>query len=284
MREISTTFEQNMDNIPTNLILCWRLKRKDGVIFCFTEATQDIRVRDEIYLFSSGLRSSAIEENCNISVDNFDVEGILQSDVISEKDILNGLYDKAVIEVFLVNVDYSLNIDENQKDVIFLKRGYIGAIRLLGENKFVAEVNGFLQLADQHITQRYSLNCRANFCDKKCGLNVNDFVFDGEITKILDKKTFQDVKNDKKDGYFDYGIIILEDDKGQKFEQNIKFYINKTFELTIPAKVELRVGMRYKATAGCDKSIQMCIERFKNVVNFRGEPYIPGMGRVYKKV
>ena len=283
MREISQAFKQNLQNVPTNLILCWKLERKDNEALYFTEATQDIMIDDKIYLSSSGIRSSSIEENCNISIDNFDVEGILDNEIIAQNDILDGLYDKAIIEVFLVDADYSLNVKENQKNVIFLKRGYVGAIKLIGENKFVAEVNGFLQIADQHITQRYSLNCRANFCDKKCGLNIDNFMFDGEITKIIDKKTFQDSTNDKSDGYFDYGVIIFIDENGRKIEQNIKFYINKSFELTLPSKIELKIGIKYKATAGCDKSAKMCIERYVNIVNFRGEPYIPGIEKVYRK-
>ena len=281
MREI--TFQENLSQSPTNLVLCWKVTRRDDKSFYFTEATQDIMIENLIYTSSTGLRSSAIEENCNISVDNFDVEGILESDYITQRDILSGLYDKASIEVFLVDVNYSLHTNQNQQNIIFLKRGYIGAIKLIGENKFIAEVNGFLQIAEQHITKRYSLNCRANFCDKKCGLSIWDFSFSGYITKIIDRKTFQDSDNNKKDGYFDYGILILLDENQNFVQQNIKFYINKTFELATPSKIDLEVGMYYTAVAGCDKSAKMCIERFKNIVNFRGEPYIPGMEKVYKK-
>ena len=128
MREISQAFKQNLQNVPTNLILCWKLERKDNEALYFTEATQDIMIDDKIYLSSSGIRSSSIEENCNISIDNFDVEGILDNEIIAQNDILDGLYDKAIIEVFLVDADYSLNVKENQKNVIFLKRGYVGAI------------------------------------------------------------------------------------------------------------------------------------------------------------
>ena len=281
MREID--FQEQLSETPATLVLCWKLTRRDEMSFYFTEATQDILIEDVIYTSSTGLRSSAIEENCNISIDNFDVEGILDSIYITQKDILNGLYDKASIEVFLVDVDYSLNFNQSQKDIIFLKRGYIGAIKLIGENKFIAEVNGFLQIAEQHITQRYSLNCRASFCDKKCGLNISDFIFSGYITKSIDKKTFQDSDNEQENGYFDYGILFLFDENQNIIQQDIKFYINKTFELAMPSKIDLELGMYYAAVAGCDKSAKMCIERFKNAVNFRGEPYIPGMEKVYRK-
>jgi uncharacterized phage protein (TIGR02218 family) len=35
-------------------------------------------------------------------------------------------------------------------------------------------------------------------------------------------------------------------------------------------------GDTFKMTAGCDRSVAMCSLRFGNIINFRGEPSIPG--------
>ena len=32
--------------------------------------------------------------------------------------------------------------------------------------------------------------------------------------------------------------------------------------------------------AGCDKSLATCRDRFDNLVNFRGEPYVPGLDKM----
>ncbi len=279
MRDISSATQEKINNVPTNLALCWKITRKDGVVFAFTEATQDIAIHGMHYISSSGVRGTAIQENCNFSVDNFDIEGILDNDLIKSDEILQGLYDKALIEVYLVNVDYSKYA---QQDIIFLKRGYIGNIKLIGDNKFIAEINGLLQIAEQHVTNRYSLNCRANFCDKRCGLDFNQFAYAGQITKAIDNKTFQDENSQKPNGYFDYGIVLFEHN-GLIIENNVKFYINNTFELTMPSKFQLEIGINYYAIAGCDKSAKTCAEKFQNIVNFRGEPHIPGMEKIYKK-
>jgi len=279
MRDISNALKEKIQDIPTNLLLCWKITRKDGIVLAFTEATNDIEINGTKYISSSGVRGSAVQESCNISIDNFDIEGILDNELIKSEDILAGLYDKAIIEVHLVDMDYS---QSTQKNVIFLKRGYLGNIRLIGDNKFIAEINGLLQTAEQHVTNRYSLTCRANFCDKRCGLDFNQFIHTGQITKILDKKTFQDGNNAQPNGYFDYGIALFERENGI-IEHNIKFYIDHTFELTLPAKIELKVGDNYYAIAGCDKSAKTCATKFQNIVNFRGEPHIPGMEKIYKK-
>jgi hypothetical protein len=33
---------------------------------------------------------------------------------------------------------------------------------------------------------------------------------------------------------------------------------------------------RWWSAAGCDKRLDTCIDRFANLLNFRGEPYVPG--------
>ena len=37
------------------------------------------------------------------------------------------------------------------------------------------------------------------------------------------------------------------------------------------------VGARVELIEGCDKSLATCAARFANALNFRGEPYLPGM-------
>jgi uncharacterized phage protein (TIGR02218 family) len=37
------------------------------------------------------------------------------------------------------------------------------------------------------------------------------------------------------------------------------------------------VGDRAEVIEGCDKTIATCAARFANAVNFRGEPYLPGI-------
>jgi uncharacterized phage protein (TIGR02218 family) len=41
-----------------------------------------------------------------------------------------------------------------------------------------------------------------------------------------------------------------------------------------------RIGDTFNAIAGCDKTIGNCAGKFGNAVNFRGEPYVPGMDKM----
>jgi uncharacterized phage protein (TIGR02218 family) len=42
----------------------------------------------------------------------------------------------------------------------------------------------------------------------------------------------------------------------------------------------IETGDRFTIVAGCDKSSKTCIEKFNNIINFRGEPDVPGTDKI----
>ncbi len=50
--------------------------------------------------------------------------------------------------------------------------------------------------------------------------------------------------------------------------------------LALPLPYPMLTGDAYSLTKGCDKTIATCFSRFNNVVNFRGEPLVPGLDRM----
>ena len=47
--------------------------------------------------------------------------------------------------------------------------------------------------------------------------------------------------------------------------------------LAEPPAFAVAAGTRALLVEGCDKQMATCSARFANAVNFRGEPYLPGM-------
>ncbi len=48
----------------------------------------------------------------------------------------------------------------------------------------------------------------------------------------------------------------------------------------MPMPNSITAGDTFNAIAGCDKTFDACVSKFNNAVNFRGEPYVPGMDRL----
>ena len=82
------------------------------------------------------------------------------------------------------------------------------------------------------------------------------------------------------DGWFTGGKVtwLTGDNAGAIME--IKFHVNNgaevSFDLWETMPFDIVVGDTFDVTAGCDKSLATCRDRFNNVPNFRGFPYIPG--------
>lgn len=62
------------------------------------------------------------------------------------------------------------------------------------------------------------------------------------------------------------------------------------FELYLELPNNIEVGDVYNATAGCNKiagviadSVGHCIDKFDQILNFKGDPFLPGMGRVLRR-
>ena len=67
---------------------------------------------------------------------------------------------------------------------------------------------------------------------------------------------------------------------GQKME--VKKYTIGAIELFQPMPYTISIGDTYTVTAGCDKQLSTCRDRFANVANFRGEPHLPGNDALMK--
>ena len=137
MREISKETKDKLSEEVTNFVLCWRILRLDGREFCFTETNQTIIVNWKEYSALNGFNSSAIQEDCNFGIDNLEIDGILNSDAIKAEDILAGLFDNSLVEVFMVDLSEK---DKNNQyfRTIFLNLCRIGGIKLIGDGKYIA--------------------------------------------------------------------------------------------------------------------------------------------------
>lgn len=84
-------------------------------------------------------------------------------------------------------------------------------------------------------------------------------------------------------GYFDDGIMEITGPTASLnlgFRREIKSYVPGQFTLQLPFPYPVEVDDIYQATPGCDKSLETCRDRFNNVVNFGGFPYLPGTDKI----
>jgi uncharacterized phage protein (TIGR02218 family) len=59
-------------------------------------------------------------------------------------------------------------------------------------------------------------------------------------------------------------------------DEQIVSVSSQAIELFLSMLLEVQVGDVLAVYAGCDKKLATCRDKFSNVTNFRGEPYVPG--------
>lgn len=166
-KSISANLQTHIQQEVTTLATCWRLVRTDGVELYFTDHDQDIVFGGNTYKAGTSYSRTAVQNESSLSVDNLNVEGILDSDDISTDDMRKGLFDFAEIFVFMVNWT---DLSQNE---LKMRRGRLGEVSITAQGVFRAELRGLVQAYSQRIGELYSPECRADLGDSRCKVPID---------------------------------------------------------------------------------------------------------------
>ena len=274
-----------MSDIVRTKALCWSVVRTDGVSIKGTSLDRDLVVTASGYAGTYpamlGVIGSNVKSSADLSIDNLEVQSALFTTGVEASDIEAGLYDGAAVVVF--ETDFT-----NPASVTILRTGTIGQITRTAEGGYTAEIRGLAQQLAQVITDVYQLSCRAEFGSgdetrviRRCGVDRAAYTFSDVVTAITtpDRKFTSSSLGAAHpvNGYFQYGEIIFTSGSNDGYTRRVKTYSSTGLtDLTEPLPYDIEVGDTFSIVAGCDKSLATCRDKFSNVINFKGEPDIPG--------
>ena len=278
MKQVSSEMQAHLTQEVTTLCTCWKLKRRDGEKLCFTDHDVPVTFETDTYGAQSGFTPSAIEAHAGLNVDNLDVEGLLSAETITEADIQAGLYDFAEIDIFM------LNYENPSMGMVKMRRGYLGEVSLNGQ-QFVAEVRGMTQRLSQTIGELYSPSCRASLGDTRCKVNIAARTYSASIASTSSAQRFTLTGRPEISGTFEGGLVKFTSGANAGLSMEIKEHRyassgESAYVLALPLPYTIAVSDALVLTEGCDKTLTTCAARFSNVVNFRGEPHVPGMDKM----
>ena len=106
----------------------------------------------------------------------------------------------------------------------------------------------------------------------------------GLVTEVTDRASFTASIDEPRaiDGWFAGGVLTWETGANAGRSIEVKSWTQATgqLELFLPMGYAIEIGDAFRTHPGCDKRLDTCIDRFANVLNFRGEPYVPGTDRL----
>ncbi len=273
MRTISPQLEAHFAGGMTQLATCWKITREDGTELGFTDHDEQITFDSIDYDSIAGFTPTTVESKSNLSVDNLDVEGQTYASKITESDMLAGLYDYAEIEIFVVNY-----ADLSQGKMV-VKRGRLGEVTINGQ-LFQAEVRGLTQHLSQTIGEVFSPSCRAILGDTRCKVALASFTASATVTEVTNNQTFAASSLNQAAGYFTGGEMEWTSGNNDGRRMEVKEFAESAVGLALPMGKSIQVGDTFDIIAGCDKTRETCQGKFSNILNFRGEPDVPGTDKL----
>jgi uncharacterized phage protein (TIGR02218 family) len=261
--------------------------RLDGVEFHFTTHDNDILYPagspQDTYLASGGFSKSAIGNQAVMNVDDLEVTAFFSDESITVEELRAGKFDGASVYVSAVN--YS-NIAAG---AIALRRGWIGECIATPEGMFKTELRGLTQKLQNQYGQVYGPECRADLGDSRCTVNLAALTIAVTLTTVIDRRIF--VVSGAGAQAADYwlgGLFTFTSGNNSGRSMEIVQYgagspasgspiAAPQITLYLPVGYLPEVGDTGTMSPGCNKTTAMCKERFNNILNFRGEPYLPGL-------
>jgi len=283
MKTATSQLAAHIAGETTTLATCWKVTRKDGVVFGFTDFDKNLTVDGVVYEARTGYTRSAIHTISDLSVDNLDIESALDSEALAAPDLRAGIWDNAEVLIFLVNWNAL------SQGKIIMKRGTIGQVELK-DTVFKAELRGLTQALSQQIGELYTPNCRADLGDTRCKIDLAALTVASAVTATEDPPTqssgaasrysFTDTARTEANDYWTGGLITWTSGANTGRKMEVRSYAAGVFELFLPMPSEIAVGDGYAVQPGCDKAFSTCCAKYNNAVNFRGEPHVPGTDAV----
>ena len=275
MRTIPPGLAAHLERGVTTLCHCWRLLRRDGAAFGFTDHDRDLSFGGTTFAARTGLEAAEATAELGFAVGGGEVSGALVSAGITEDDLAAGFFDDASVETWLVNW-------ADPAERLLLDVASIGEIRR-ADGAFVAELRGVMHRLDEERGRLYRATCAADLGDAKCGIHLDDAAFAATGAAIRTDCALGLATADLSAfaaGWFTGGKLVWLTGANAGLAVEIKAHRladgEAELDLWQRAARPIVAGDTFRVTAGCDKRFSTCGAKFANVANFRGFPHMPG--------
>lgn len=276
MQPISSQLSTALAQELTFLCRIWKLELANGTVFRFTDLDRDLVHNGDVYKCDPGIRVSSVVSSREQS-DNAEITVVASADFLSKNRLRQGTLDGAAFTLWVTdwrapNTYGLLELFAGEtSEVSFHDKGK-ARIGLISDNSSGAT----------NIGETYSRFCRAKLGDARCKVNLAALGVDFTVLTITDDGYgfTATALGGVIDNYLKFGHVdwltgnnsTLKDELTSNTQS-----LNKAVLASTPRN-PITIGDTGKVFPGCDKTVEMCGPRFGNLVNFRGEPYVPSPG------
>ncbi len=259
------------------LATCWKVERTDGAAIRVTDHNTRLTVEGQHYSPLAAPSSSAVQHQLGLKDRNQEIIGAVQTDLVTNDDLRAGLYRDA--KVTEMTVDWSLtNVGVLSKNVF-----WVSNIRF-NEDYWEVQLVGQSQWLKKPVGRVYNRICDADLGDSRCKVDLEALRESGTVGTIqVGRESFSLAGGPESHpaGHWDRGELTWTSGANSGVTCEIETFTtggpggsSLTFYLKTP--FDFQVGDAYTLVPGCDQLTTTCINKYNNIVNFRGFPTVPG--------
>jgi len=289
----------------TQLTKCWahlfKITRRDGVIMRMTDHDATLWFKEggtTAYEYSplGAPNMNSQRWTANWNPDSSELEGFfLESDGVEQSHIREGRYDRAQIDVYVVDWRWP----------------WIGSFRMdrywfhdfqYSEERWATEIRSLAEQTSYNINRIHNKRCDADLGDDRCGVSfTGDYAAQtGTVTTVDALVNGPDHVRMRFEGSGNYvthtpagysaGILDTWYRHGSlvwttgdnviagSTLYEVQYFSRATgcIQLWVPTRFDIGVGDTFQVYPGCDKSLHgHCRKKFNNIIAHRGFSYMP---------
>lgn len=243
--------------------------RPDGTVLRFTDHDVDLLFEGETYISTKAFSASATNLTLNRLNNNVDIVCILDPNTIRYEELVMGLYDNAKVTLSIVSYKHL------EYGAVELINGLIQNCQVTNRQSATLSVRGNVKRAQKQVCETYSAECRAQFGDARCKVDLAPHTYDFTVTTYVYRQQFfsEDLVGHSPE-FFARGVVewLTGPNKGIRIE--VIGSNEGNIHLLLPIPMPMSPGDTGKIVRGCFKTLAAC-QGYNNVPNYRGEPYVP---------
>jgi uncharacterized phage protein (TIGR02218 family) len=249
-----------------------------GTVLRYTDADSDLTVSGNTYS-SSGPILTRTQVKSTVGLDVAQLQVTLSADSSKQVNsvpwlqaIRNGVLDGATVRLDRFISDSWANTSNGAIPNWFT--GRVADIKVGKSSALITVKSDLVALNVQMPRNLYQSGCIHTLYDSGCAIAKTSFKVSSAVNSSSTKTQILATLAQAA-GYFDLGTISFTSGANNGAVRSIKTYTVGVINLNFPLLATPAPGDTFDIYPGCDKTQATCTNKFSNLVNFKGFPYIP---------